>query len=65
MQEKSVSQQVALSFNTYWENNNMTLIPIVWDSFKVVIRGEYISAIKATCVNHNANLGVVGGRVEL
>lgn len=42
-----MKQMIMAQFTTFWPANIESSTQMVWDSFKAVIRGEYISAIKA------------------
>lgn len=54
--EPMVEQMVMAQFDTFWPANVDSSTPqMVWDLFKVVIRGEYILAIKTARVPQNSD----------
>lgn len=54
LQNEQVSAQLEESIESYWTSNAESAgPPIVWDAFKAVARGEFISAFKTARVNNN------------
>lgn len=57
LQNEQVVARLREAIASYWPTNEDTAdLPVVWDSFKAVVRGECISAIKAERVVHNAEI---------
>lgn len=48
---------ITTQFTTFWPANIDSSTPqMVWDSFKAVIRGEYVSAIRAARMSQNSDI---------
>lgn len=60
LQHEQVETQLVEAIKSYWSTNiDSSEPPVVWDTFKAVVRGECISAIKTARVNDNEILNTL------
>lgn len=60
LQHDQVTSHLLHSIQAYWDVNTYSAgPPVVWESFKVVTRGEFISAIKTARMEHNGEIKAI------